>query len=210
MIWTQFTQHMNQIIEKIISSYLPQTNSWKLNTPKGYWFIAKLEGGGYNVETSFEDMSTVERFLKCTLELKVPAYVWASNAPGVPVPVKRYVSSPIIDFAIESRSTADGSGPEEFTDNYLLGNDDPTLPLNEEYSGRQDQRGDGIQTNSREKVYPNDLALESYPRGIKQSEYQKIQIGNDSKYVKVVSVNQATGETVYSAADFLGLKIVPV
>lgn len=216
-VWTQFTQHMNQIVEKIMSSYLPQSTSWKLLTPKGYWFIAQLESGGsYNVETNFEDMSTAERFLKCSIQLNVPAYIWASTAPGVPIPVKRYVSAPIVDFAIESRSTADGSGPEEFSDSYSLGSDDPTLPLDEQGNLRADQRRPGWRrqivypSNSDNEIDANDQALSSYPRGVKPSQYQKLQVGEDVKYVKVVSVNQATGETVYSASDFLGLKIIPI
>jgi hypothetical protein len=214
-IWTHFTQHMNQILEKIMSSYLPQTNSWKLTTTKGYWFVAKLDNGAYNVETNFEDMSTSERFIKCTFDVKVPAYVWASTAPGVPIPVKRYVSSPVINFEVENRSVKDATGPEEFPNSYLLGNDDPTLPLDEQTNARNDQRRPGWRqqvvqpSNAQENDGGNDPALTSYPRGVFPNQYQKIQIGNGNefKYVKIVNVNQATGETVYSAADFQGLKI---
>ena len=211
-IWTQFTQHMNQILEKIMSSYLPQTNSWKLTTTKGYWFIAKLEGGAYNIETNFDDMSSTERYIKCTFEVKTPAYILASSAPGIPISVKKYISSPIIDFAVEKRSTQDAASPEEFPSNSLLGNDDPTLPFDEQKNSRNDQRAPGWRrqfiypSNAESTISMNDPALSTYPRGINPSQYQKIQIGNDVKYVKVVSVNAATGETVYSTADFQGLQ----
>jgi hypothetical protein len=215
-IWTQFTQHMNQIIEKFMSSFLPQGQSWKLTTQKGYWFIASLEGGMYDVETNFEDMSTSERYMKCTFEVNVPAYIWASSAPGVPVPVKRYVSSPVIEFTLTNKGTTDDDGPEEFSNNYVLGNDDPTLPLDERTNARDDQRRPGWRqqvvqpSNSIEKIDANDPALLSYPRGVNPSQFKKIQIGNETKYVKIVNVNKATGETVYSASDFQGFKIVPV
>jgi len=217
-VWTQFTQHMNQIIEKMVASYLPQANSWKLTTPKGYWFIAKNDAGAFNVETNFEDMSTAERYIKCTFEIKIPAYFWASDAPGVPIPVKRYVSSPIIDFAIEGRGVVDGSGPEEFSDNYTIGSDDPTLPLDERPNARDDQRRPGwrqqvvVPSNTDGRLDANDASLSSYPRGQGPNQYQKVQVGQNGefKYAKVVNVNQATGETVYSAADFQGLKIIPV
>lgn len=217
-IWTQFTQHMNQIIEKIMSSFLPQAQSWKLTTPKGYWFIASLEGGAFNTETNFDDMSTAERFIKCTFDVKVPAYIWASDAPGVPIPVKRYVSSPIIDFAVESRSVSSESGPEEFVNSHLIGNDDPTLPLDEQPNLRDDQRRPGwrqqvITPSNADNLPPvagEDQALAGYPRGFSPAQYQKIPLGNDNfKYAKIVNVNAATGETVYSAADFQGLKIIP-
>lgn len=217
-VWTQFTQHMNQILEKIMSSFLPQAQSWKLTTPKGYWFIASLKGGAFNVETNFDDMSASERFIKCSFEVNVPAYIWASNAPGVPIPVKRYVSSPVINFAVESRSVSSDKGPEEFSNTYLIGNDDPTLPLDEQANLRNDQRRPGwrqqIVTPSNSEnlsaTASEDPALSGYPRGISPNQYQKISIGNNNfKYAKVVTVNATTGETVYSVADFQGLKIIP-
>ena len=39
--WTQYTTHMNQLIEQLMSAYLPQGNCFKITTPKGYWFVAK-------------------------------------------------------------------------------------------------------------------------------------------------------------------------
>jgi len=216
-VWTHFTQHMNQILEKFMSSFLPQAQSWKLLTPKGYWFIATVDGGAFNIETSFEDMSSTERFTKCTFDVKVPAYLWASTAPGIPIPVKRYVSSPIINFEIESRNSGDAIGPEEFSNNYLIGSDDPTLPLDEQSNLRDDQRRPGwrqqvIQpSNSRDlNANSSDPALSTYPRGINPNQYQKIQVGDDIRYAKVVTVNASTGETVYSGLDLRSLKIIPV
>lgn len=210
--WTQFTQHMNQVIEKLIASFLPQAQSWKLITAKGYWFVAKVEGGAFNTETNFDDMSTTERVIKCSFEVSVPAYFWATTAPGIPVPVKRYVSSPVINFAIQGRSVGDGSEPEEFENNYKLGNDDPTLPLDEQANLRPDQRRPGLRkqsiqpTNAENIIDANDPALLSLPRGVNPSQYRKIKIGNDFKYVKIITQNAATGETIYSAAQFQGIK----
>jgi hypothetical protein len=218
-VWTQYMQHMNQIVEKIMSSMLPQATSWKLTTPKGYWFVAKLMDGSLNTETNFDDMSTEERFIKTKFEVNVPAYLWASSAPGVPIPIKRYVSSPIIKFEITSnqRNAADGTAPEEFQNNFLLGQDDPTLPLDEQANVRDDQRQPGWR---QQKVQPintdgtidqNDPALLGYPRGFNPSKYRKIDLGNGQvKYVKIIKVNSATGETVYTAAELEGLSVNPV
>lgn len=144
-IWTQYTQHMNQIIEKIVSSFLPQGNAWKITTEKGYWFVATKQSGDFTIETNFEDMSTAERFIKCTFEIKVPAYFWASNAPGAPVPVKKYISSPIIQFTTSTTGTPDPSPTdvEEFYDNFTIGNDDPSLPLSDKPNARPDQKRTG-------------------------------------------------------------------
>jgi len=215
-IWAQYTQHMNQIIEKFMSSFLPQAQSWKLTTPKGYWFIATIDEGNFNIETNFDDMSTAERFIKCNFTLKVPAYLWASSAPGIPVPVKRYVSCPIIDFSIATKNSPESLTAEEYSNGFLLGNDDPTLPLDEQPNLRDDQRRPGWRSqvvqpsNAAEKIDANDPALNNYPRGVGPGSYKKITIGNDVKYAKIISTNSATGETVYSAADLEGLKIIPV
>jgi hypothetical protein len=218
-VWTQYMQHTNQIIEKIMSSFLPQAKSWKLTTPKGYWFIAKVEQGAFETESSFDDMSSAERFIKVRFSIQVPAYVWASSAPGVPVPVKRYVSSPIINFEVTSNRTAVDGVPgesEEFTNNFVLGSDDPTLPLDDQVNTRDDQRKPGWKPqvvqpiNSDQSIDANDPVLSTYPRGRGPYPYKKIQIGGQTKYVRIVNVNASSGETVYSASDLEGLKIIPV
>lgn len=216
-VWTQYMQHTNQITEKIMSSMLPQASSWKITTTKGYWFVAKVSDGSMNTETNFDDMSSEERFIKVKFELSVPAYLWATSAPGAPVPVKRYVSSPIISFEVVStqRAASEEAQPEEFQDNFVLGSDDPTLPLDTQGNARDDQRQPGWRT---QKVQPintdgtidqNDPALLGYPRGYNPAAYRKIDLGNGLvKFVKIIKVNSATGETVYSATDLDGLRII--
>jgi hypothetical protein len=220
-VWTQYTQHANQIMEKIVSSLLPQGRCWKLLTTKGYWFVANLESD-FQFETNFEDMSTAERYIKQKFTVKVPAYFWATTAPGAPIPVKRYVSSPIINFEINTVTNLDievtttledeAEIPNEVNNNLILGSDDPTLPLELEKNSREDQRYPGwnlkkvVPSNSKETIDMNDPALKTYPRGYKPSVYKKISLGNGKyKYVKIIKTNEATGETVYSAADLSGL-----
>jgi hypothetical protein len=210
-VWAQYTQHLNQIIEKLLSSFLPQAQSWKLISPKGYWFIATVEGGNFAIESNFDNMANEERFIKNKFSLKVPAYIWASSSPGIPIPVKRYVSSPIIDFKVASQADADApvDSVEEFSNNYLLGGDDPTLPLGDKQSRRADQRPSNALTPP-SAIDPNDPALSSYPRGLFPGPYEKLEIGNEVRYIKIVNVNPSTGETVYSSTDIDGLKIVTV
>ena len=218
-VWTQYMQHMNQIIEKIMSSFLPQAQSWKLTTSKGYWFVASVDEGRFESETNFEDMSTAERFIKTKFSVKVPAYIWASSAPGVPVPVKRYVSSPIIEFQIgTTRSAKDNlNRRDEVNNNLILGSDDPTLPLDDNPNAKDDQRRPGWKNNvvqpinSIDSIDANDPALKSLPRGLSPQLYKKVNVGNGQFiYAKIVNENSATGETVYSAADLDDLQIVPV
>jgi len=218
-VWAQYMQHMNQIIEKITSSYLPQAQSWKITTQKGYWFVATVEEGRFETETNFDDMSTAERFIKIKFTVKVPAYIWASSAPGVPIPVKRYVSSPIIDFQIgTTRAATDNqNNKNEVNNSLILGSDDPTLPLDNQPNARDDQRRPGwknnvIQpTNSIDVVDDNDPALSSLPRGLSAQKYRKVDVGGGQfVYAKIVNENASTGETVYSAADLDALQLVPI
>jgi len=143
-VWTQYMQHTNQIIERIISSFLPQGQSWRLDTPKGYWFVASLDGGNFENETNFDDMSQQERFIKTNFTVSVPAYIFASDAPGNPVPVKRYVSSPTVKFETTDDSLTDSD--------FMFGSDDPTLPIDDLDNTREDQRPGGWRL---QKIYPN-------------------------------------------------------
>ena len=195
-IWTQYTQHSNQIIEKIFSSFLPQAQSWKLETSKGYWFVAKYEDGSLASETSFEDMSQQERFIKHNFNIAVPAYFFATKSPGSPVPIKRYISAPTISFDVE------GTEPSELIDvnspnesEYMLGSDDPTLPLDVRPNNRRDQRTPGWR---QQKIYPvvegtdsNDPAL----RNVRKN------------FVKEI-VKNSKGETSYTGQSLEGIQIL--
>lgn len=195
-VWTQYMQHSNQVLEKVVSSFLPQSQAWRLDTDKGYWFVATVDGGAFNMESSFEDMSTSERFIKHSFTVTVPAYFFANQSPGIPIPIKRYVSSPTIEF----KNIASGS--IDLTDvtienKYLLGSDDPTLPLNDQNNGLEDQRDVGwLQKNlspydstdlkNPGASSPNDPAYANLPRG--------------HRLIKVKTKN-VKGETVYTGYD---------
>jgi hypothetical protein len=199
--WTQYIQHMNQLIETLVSSYLPQGNAWQLNTNAGYWFVATIKDGKFEPEQNFDDMAGKERMLKHKFTVMVPAYIFATATPGAPIPVRRYVSSPDVTFSISLDEVPD-SVEEPF-----IGADDPTLPL-----AVSTTRDDVRETNS-VRMYPNksavcedDPALLNDRRGIDRSKYKRL-VFTDShgntveKYVRIKSINQATGEMVFSA-DF--------
>jgi hypothetical protein len=219
IIWTQYTHHMNQINETLMSSFLPQTRGWRLDTPKGYWFIARITESAFTAETNFDDMSQGERIIKQKFNVEVPAYILASNSPGAPVPVKKYISSPNISFSVGTPSDKqDAITQQEFTfSDPFLGSDDPTLPLDIRNNNRRDKRATG---SSRffvsDEVDRNDPALLSQPRGTPVNQYTRILTkGVDgrlkSQYVRVASKNSSVGETVFSpGTDMGGLQIVVV
>ena len=241
-VWTQYTQHMNQIIEKMIASFLPQAQSWKVTTNKGYWFVASIEGGAFNIETNFDDMSSAERYVKCSFEIKIPAYLWVSSAPGAPIPVKKYISSPIIQFAIASKGTPDPGFniSEEFSNNFYVGNDDPTLPLADQPNARPDQRRTGssitpyrgiVQTSNPEsplvttanREIDNEINILDRASPIVYTKISSpvypgasqpivgFDIGSETKYIKVFSKNPASGETVYTETNMNGgVELLPI
>lgn len=193
-VWTQYMQHSNQILEKIFASYLPQAQSWRLDTPKGYWFVATTEGGNYAGETNFEDMGTNERFIKHNFTVSVPAYFFATASPGAPVPLKRYVSSPTIEFSFDVGDVPTAS--DEQADPYLLGSDDPTLPRDVAQNSRPDQRPPGWR---QQKVYPIDAQDTNDPA---------IDLGyTQRKKIREIS-RGSSGETVYSGAGLSELEIL--
>lgn len=135
--WSQYTLHMNQLIEKMLSSMLPFGNTLKIETDKGYWFVATIEGGNFNFDTNFSDMSTEERYIKTTFTLNVPAYLFLPKTPDSPIPVRSQVFAPIINFESSESN-------EEFAyDENKIQEQDPTLPLHVKKTSYESQTFDG-------------------------------------------------------------------
>jgi len=192
IVWCQYTHHMNQIMETLFSSYLPQTQGWRLETPKGYWFVGQVEESSLSQENNVDDQ-TQERTIKQKFTVRVQSYIFASSAPGVPIPVKKYISVPEISFAAAMpEDPVISSG--EYVEEPFLGSDDPTLPLKSEpFSPRLDKREDGSDILTGPN---NDPGLLGYPRGKKPDLYKKSPQG---RYVKVTGVNRRSGETSYKS-----------
>lgn len=217
-IWAQYSSHMTQLLEQLIASQLPQANCWRLDTQKGYWFVASVEGNQYTAENNTDDYSQSERILKYKFVITVPGYILASDVPGAPIPIKRYVSSPTISF--QTSTHADPVFEDNGINDPFLGADDPTLPLTAGDT-RTLQKNRDLRNTESTLLYPgpgelneSDPAIQQLPRGTTPAQYQKI-TGTDSKgrtvvrYVRVKNVNRASGETVLAGdANLGGLTIV--
>jgi hypothetical protein len=209
---------MNQINETLMSSFLPQTRGWKLDTPKGYWFIAHMQEGAFTAESNFDDMSQGERIIKQKFNIEVPAYILASSAPGVPVPVKRYVSVPNISFDVGIPDDRQNSAPQaDIVTGPFLGADDPTLPLDKKRSPRRDARDPGSSRYfTSGEINPEDPALLAQPRGTSPERYRKVMTrgangGLMTSYIRIANKNPHTGETVFvPSADLGELSIVAI
>lgn len=212
--WAQYTIQMVQMIEHLIASFLPQGQSWKLETEKGYWYVASVEGNVYTSETNVDDMSAEERMIKYKFNINVPGYIVATSTPGTPVPIKRYISQPSVSFDV-GVGLPESSG-KDVIDDPFLGADDPTLPLANSKSRRTDQRetNDTRLYPSGDNVSPHDPALGALKRGQELAKYKKIKAYDQSgrlvtRHVRVASTNPGSGETSYAPGVDLGsLEIV--
>lgn len=212
-LWAQYTRQMNEMIEAIMASFLQQGNqNWRIDTENGYWFIASVDGNTFNAQNNFDEMSSDERLIKYQFSVKVPAYSFATLSHGKPVPVRRHISAPTIDFNV-----ADPAEEISFAgiDDPYLGSDDPTLPLNVKNNRRDDQRNDQSTTlypDTQASADPSDPAL----RGRVPVKYRKITAIDQNgeivvKYVKIQRVNKHTGEVIYArATDLGGLNIISI
>lgn len=204
-IWTQYYSQMTEVLDSLMASFLPQGNAWRLDTPKGYWFVATVEGNQYDPDNNFDDMSQEERIIKYKFVINVPGYVLATNVPGAPVPIKRYTSSPSITFDVGVDATV--ATEPDTVDDPFLGSDDPTLPLTDQRSRRLDQRNDGSTP-----LYPYDGSVppgDPARRGRVPNKYKKIgYVGPNGKrtyrYVRISSQNRQTGETTFRSDSVLG------
>lgn len=97
VIWTSYTQHMNQILERIMTNHDYQKNSYRLTTDKGYWFVAYLEDSLAN-EDNLEEFTDETRVNKMMLTFNVPAFMIANQNGGDMVPFRRYLSAPQFSF----------------------------------------------------------------------------------------------------------------
>jgi hypothetical protein len=217
-LWTQYTTHMNTLIEALIASQLPQGNVWRLDSPKGYWFLANVDANTYTADTNTDDYSQTERLVRYKFVIKVPGYILASKVPGAPVPIKRYVSSPSITFetGVVAGTLDDNSAG---VDDPFLGADDPTLPLDATDARPTNRRDKRDHRDTRlfpdiNSTNPDDPALKALARGTQPAQYKRV-IGIDRngnqvvRLLRIKGTNKAQGETVLASdASLGGLTIV--
>tara|TARA_B100000131_G_scaffold110724_1_gene107705 strand:- start:22132 stop:23322 length:1191 start_codon:yes stop_codon:yes gene_type:complete len=106
--WAQYTTQMNDMIMAMMSLYQSYSQrSFKLETPKGYWFV------GYVAEAltpgnNFDDFTDSERLVRYSFELTVPAYIVGSAYRGAENRLRKFISAPQISF-----------DSDVFTDSYV-------------------------------------------------------------------------------------------
>jgi len=107
-LWTQFTQHSNDIITTIMNGYHNlRARSYRIETPSGYWFNATFDPE-ISSDTTFDSMSDEERTIKHSFTVTVPAFMILPTSPGIPNGLRRRVSATQFSFGIVVGDTSAG------------------------------------------------------------------------------------------------------
>jgi hypothetical protein len=176
--WSNHMIHMNYMITTLLASQLPQGKSFRLNTPKGYWFMAELTDEVMTAD-NFEEYSEEKRLIRYTFQISVKAFLLAVNGPGMPVPVRRTFSAVEISFdtVVPSGKVLTPQGPNFEAEKYALSD------IEEKASEAQ------VPTSDQKLI-------------IEKRTVNPFTGKSTTKRASVLERNQKQGETVYYADGF--------
>ncbi len=182
VFWTNYTQHMTYLIQTYMTSFLPQFRGHKLETDKGYWFLAYTEDTFNNGE-NIDQFEGEERLIKYTFNITVKGYLLAAQAPTNAVPVRRWISAPNIVFDVAIAGDVQPKAhlerpPQKDTvhDGFTL----TDININPETA----------QTPTTQQRFAVNKTIVDVNTGKKRH-----------KYVSILDTNQKKGETVFAASD---------
>lgn len=186
VFWTSYTQHMNYMIETLLSSQIVPGKGFYLKTDKGYWFNASIDNS-LSAQDNGDDVTDAERLIKYNFKITVRGFLLAPQGPGQRVPFKRYLSA--VNVAFETY-TAEGVNINEQkdVDNFNETKTDAT----------EDNRFilSDIQQDTKTQEKPPEMDKYLFRR-----EYRDYDGQLKEKTIKQMSNNQKKGETVYTASD---------
>lgn len=192
-IWAQYQDHLNQMIERLMSCYLPTGNrTLKLKTDKGYWFVAYFDEG-YGSEDNADNASGDELIRKYKLTVKVPGYVVESSSPGTPSGLRSFVSAPQIAFV------QGGEGVDTSLANGVPAVSDP-------YEGADDPDRQYLLTDPSQ--HPQTHAEQATERVVVDTVVNPFTGRREPEFARVVSRNVSSGESVVVPDDGIGLRVV--
>jgi len=109
--WTQYTQEMNSLLTVLMGGYTSQyQRTFLISTTAGYKFTAYIDAS-LTPGNNFDDFSEDERLVKYSFNVSIPAYVVAPQEIGLPVPFRRTISAPDINFGTSELSAQLDTGP---------------------------------------------------------------------------------------------------
>lgn len=187
VFWTNYTQHMNYMLETLLASQIVPGKGFYLKSEKGYWFAATVDSG-LTAQDNFDDITDQERLVKYSFNVTVRGYLLAPSAPGQKVPFKRYLSNVNISF---ETYIADGNvlGQPDI-DRYNETKTDPTTTNPYILTNIEQDPVTKQKPTTQEKLLFERVYRDPTNQNIKQT-----------KYVKQMDNNQKQGETIYTASD---------
>lgn len=126
--WTSYVVEMNQLIERVLAGHdVGSMYNARIESDKGYWYVAYFEDD-WTMDDNFRDYTTQKKMVKSVLKVKVPAYTLASDGPGEPLPLRRFLSAPSFDFEV---CDFDGTVESLVVQMPMLGPEDPAFMLSD-------------------------------------------------------------------------------
>ena len=104
VFWTQYMQHMNQMIEMLFSFFSGQGHDFLIESEDGYQYVAFLKPSLTSAD-NLTDFSSDERIVRYTFNMTVPTYILAQQHEGLPQPFRKFISAPQIEFGYHQVST---------------------------------------------------------------------------------------------------------
>jgi len=212
--WAQYLQQMNNIIEAFISSYnINAARTFKIESDKGYWFVATVESG-LTDSTNFDEYTEDERMIKTSITMGVTGYIINPKYPGAPSPFRRYTSAPRISFSTSAENPPQiisgklpSNNPEDYTFDDLNTNQ---YPLPGVAVGMVDNDGPSYSVNIGGVEKNNTLQAGKTIKNAHPTVNIADPFGEETVQAAVTAQNLANGEVAYivlESYDFQSNKI---
>lgn len=187
VFWTNYTQHMNYMIETLLANQISPGKGFYLKTDKGYWFNALVDNS-FAAQDNADDITDAERLIKYSFKITVRGFLLATQGAAQRVPFKRYLSSVNVGFETFSVEPSDPILNQDDVDNF---NETKKEPTNEDKYILSDIDEDPVTKEKQPEL----------EKILFQRQYRDYKGNVQIKTVKQVSANQKKGETVYTASD---------
>jgi hypothetical protein len=188
VFWTNYAQHMNYMLETMLSSQVAPGKNFYLKTKKGYWFTAIVNPELSAQDNGGDDISDAERIIKYSFEISVRGFILAPQGPGQRVPFKRYLSAVNMSFETVIDSEPGIIQNQDDVENYKETKNEPTDDNHYILSDiNQDVKTAEKQPEQQKLLF--------------QRQYKDYKGDTKTKTIRQTESNQKRGETVYSASD---------
>ena len=205
--WAQYLSQMNDLIEALITSYNNQTaRTFKIETDKGYWFVATVDSS-LNDSNNFDGYQDDERLIKTSVSITVTGYIINPKYSGAPSPFRRYISAPKVQFETTSEKPVtvhSNKLPSADPDDYIFDDFASTrYPLPGAAVGTIDQDGPEFSINLGGAVRDNTMNQLKSVRVAQPTIPIEDPFTSEPATALVKSANPVKGETVYIIIETL-------